>query len=117
MNVEDPIDVDDAELVRLVRDILGARLTAYVAGVQETRIVRAWADRTAKPSDGVAQRLRIAYRIAAQIEDCEGSAVTQAWFMGMNPELDDQSPARILRAGNVDTLARVKDAAKKFLES
>src|SRR5690606_41381485 len=44
--------------------------------------------------------------IAAQIEVGEGSAVTQAWFMGMNPKLDDQSPARILRAGNVDTLAR-----------
>lgn len=62
---------DDGEIVGRVRDILGARLTAYIASVQETRIIRTWADGTARPSAGVAQRLRVAYRIAATVAQHE----------------------------------------------
>jgi hypothetical protein len=35
----------------------------------------------------------------------------RAWFMGMNPELDDQAPARVLRREP----ERVLQAARQFL--
>jgi hypothetical protein len=28
--------------------------------------------------------------------------VAQAWFQGLNPQLDDRSPARLLRDGDLD---------------
>lgn len=107
---------DDGEIVRQARDILGARLTAYIAGVQETRMVRAWADGTASPSHGVAQRLRLAHRIAVEIAQHEGNEVTQAWFMGMNPLLDDMSPAQTIRESHPGTVqSTIASAAQSFI--
>jgi hypothetical protein len=40
MNSDNPEHLDDREIVKGVRDILGARLTACVAGVAETSIVQ-----------------------------------------------------------------------------
>lgn len=109
-------DYDDAEIVRRVRDILGARLTALIAGVAETRIVRAWADGTETPSPEVSQRLRLAYRIAAEVAQHEGREVAQAWFMGLNSLLGDVSPARIIRESHTVTVhSQIASAARNFI--
>ena len=87
------IRVGQAELITGLRDLLGARLVAYLAGVQETRAVRQWADgtRTIRDLDDE-QRLRIAFLTARDSRE-----VAQSWFQGLNPQLDDRSPARVLR--------------------
>lgn len=102
MSADDQDDYDDGEIVCRVREILGARLTAYIAGVHETQIVRAWADGTVTPSPEVSQRLRLTYRIAAEVAQHEGNEMAQAWFMGVNPGLDDAAPARLIRDGDLD---------------
>jgi hypothetical protein len=105
-----------AELVTALREILGAKLVAYIGGVKETRAVRQWAEGSRKiASRDDVERLRVAYRAARMINVRDKTQVVQAWFQGLNPFLDDVSPARLLRDGDVATDGpRVIAAARQF---
>jgi hypothetical protein len=85
-----------------LRELLGARLVAYLGGVRETRAVHEWADESRQPSAEVQQRLRLALQVALPIAEADGTEVAQAWFQGLNPELEDRSPARMLRDGEIE---------------
>ncbi|THJ65632.1 hypothetical protein E8P82_11720 [Arthrobacter echini] len=98
----DSIRLREDRLVYELREILGAKLVAYLGSVKETRAVRQWADGERKPSAEVMQRLRDAYHVAALLHQHETAPVVQAWFMGMNPQLDDVPPARLLREGRLE---------------
>ena len=54
-----------------------------------------------KPSADVMHRCT-AYHVAALLAERDSRAVVQAWFQGMNPQLDDVPPARLLREGQLD---------------
>jgi hypothetical protein len=99
-----------------LRELLGARLTAYIGSVSETRAVRQWAEGQRAPGELAQQRLRIALQVALVLADVDGREVTQAWFQGLNPQLDDRSPARLLRDGEIDEAGpAVIAAARAFL--
>ncbi len=109
--------MDDADLVIAVRDLLGAKLTAYIGGVKSTRSVSQWADGVASIRDSDArERLNLAYRAATIIVGRDSPRVAQAWFQGMNPMLEDRSPARVLRESDPDSpeAASVLAAARKL---
>jgi hypothetical protein len=99
-----------------LRELLGPKLTAYLGSVKETRAVNQWADDGRAPSEQVQQRLRLALQVALLIADADDAAVTRAWFQGLNPQLDDRSPARLLREGDLDEVGpAVLGAARAFL--
>ena len=103
-------------LVDELRRTLGAKLVAYIAGVTETRAVREWAEGTRKPSPSAVQTLRLAYRIVRLIEQSEGAGIVAPWFQGMNPQLGDRSPARVLRDDPTEQAhAAVLSAANLFV--
>lgn len=104
-----------AELVDSLRDLLGARMVAYLGSVKETRAVHQWAEGERAPSPQAVRRLRTAYQTAAILRARDADAVVQAWFQGMNPLLDDAAPARLLREGDLDAAGpRVLAAARTF---
>ena len=105
-----------AELVTALRDLLGAKLVAYLGRVKETRAVRQWADGTRSIGNSAdVDRLRVAYRAAAMVTARDSSEVAQAWFQGLNPLLDDRSPARLLRDGDLEEVGpQVLTAARQF---
>lgn len=105
------------ELVAGLRELLGARLVALIAGVGETRAVHEWADGTrAVRNPDVLPRLRLAYQAALLVSQRDSAAVAQAWMQGMNPYLDDRSPAMLLREGEVEEVGpRVLAAARQFV--
>lgn len=112
---QDSIRWSPAEVTGKLRDILGARLVAYLGSVKETRAVRQWAEGERTPSAEVVLRLRTAYHAAALLREKDSAAVVQAWFQGMNPRLDDVSPARLLRDGDLDQVGpQVLAAARAF---
>ena len=112
---QDSIRLPDDVLVRELRDLLGAKLVAYLGSVKETRAVRQWADGERKPSSEVMARLRHAYHVAALLAERDSRGVVQAWFQGMNPQLDDIPPARLLREGQIaDSAQAVLAAARAF---
>lgn len=64
--------------------------------------MREWADGVRAPRSDALQRIRMAYRVATLLSQHESARTVHAWFQGLNPMLQDQSPARVLRDGNVD---------------
>ena len=111
----DAIRRDASELTTGLREILGAQLVAYLGSVRETRAVREWAEGTRRPSAATVERLRLAYRAARLLERRESRGVVQAWFQGLNPQLQDESPAKVIREGNPDQVgAAVLAAARSF---
>jgi hypothetical protein len=62
--------------------------------VKETRAVHEWADGARTPSAETVRRLRVALQVAPAIARVDGDDVAQAWFQGLNPQLEDRSPAR-----------------------
>jgi hypothetical protein len=95
------IRLDFPILVKELSNILGAKLVAYVAGVSETRAVREWIEEGREPRDSTKERLQLTYRLARTIEAHDSAGVARAWLQGLNPQLDDRSPARMLREGDV----------------
>ena len=102
-----PIQLVAAELSR----VLGRELVGIIAD-KEDRTVRRWLAGDSRPSGATAARLRDTYQIVELLRSEEGDHTIRAWFMGMNPQLDDSSPAEVLEEG------RVRDvmlAARAFL--
>lgn len=108
---------DPAGVVRELRNALGPKLVAYIGSVKETRAVRQWAEGERSPSSESQRRLRLALQVTYLLTRNESEAVTQSWLQGMNPRLDDRSPARVLREGDLEVDGpRVVDAARRFSE-
>jgi len=90
-SVQDPL----AEIVSFLRDHLGASLVAFIAGA-DTRNVHRWASGEVTPREGAERRIRAAYQVYKLLEPHEAPQTIRAWFMGMNPQLDDESPAEAI---------------------
>ena len=104
-----------AAVVDRLTDLLGAKLVAYLAGVRETRVVRDWAGGVADAHAPIPQRLRLALQVAMLIAQHDSARVVQAWFQGLNPQLEDRSPARLLREGDLHEVGpEVLSAARVF---
>ena len=102
--------------VKELAELLGEKLVAYLAGVTETRAVRQWARGEREPRDPIPARLRLALHVALVIASHDDARVAQAWFQGLNPQLDDRSPARLLREGELDEVGPlVLSAARAFV--
>ena len=110
--MREPFDV----VVKQLRELLTPRLVAYLAGVRETRAVHQWADGSRDVKSGeVEDRLRFALQVALLLNEHDAARVVQAWFQGLNPHLDDRSPARLLRDGELDEVGPlVLGAARAF---
>jgi hypothetical protein len=60
--------------------------------------------------------LRVALQVALPLAESESPEIAQAWFQGLNPQLDDRSPARLLREGELEEVGpAVIAAARAFL--
>lgn len=108
--------MDVPAVVKELEGLLGAKLVAYTAGVSEARAARQWARGEREPRADAAEKLRIALRAASMIAAVDGAAIAQAWFQGLNPQLDDRSPARLLREGDLAELGpEILGAARAFV--
>ena len=105
------------EIVAELVTILGKKLTAYIGGVKDTRVVERWiSEEVTEPYRDVDQRVRLAYRIAKTLSEHEHPRVVQAWFTGLNPELQERAPIRLVREGDVDKVGpEVLNAMRAFL--
>ncbi|GAC1356227.1 MAG: hypothetical protein NVSMB4_17050 [Acidimicrobiales bacterium] len=104
------------EIVTDLRQRLGVRLVALIAGVSETRAVHQWAtgSRDVRDPDTV-ERLRLLYQVVQLLVARDSDPVAQAWLQGLNPKLADRSPARLLRDGDLaDVGPAVLGAARAF---
>ena len=108
--------LDFPVVVKELRELLGPRLVAYITGVRETRTVREWAEGAPVKGTDTEPRLRAAFHVAAFIAEHDAPSVVQSWFQGLNPQLADQSPARLLREEELSEAGpQVLAAARAFV--
>lgn len=102
--------------VKELSQLLGRKLTAYIADVTDVRAVTSWEEGEREPRPHIPPRLQHALVVAKLIALHDDARVAQAWFQGLNPELDDRSPARLLREGELDEVGpQVLAAARAFV--
>ena len=103
------------ELVSRLGEAIGRKLTAYVAGVKDTRAVERWISGS-QPYGEVEPRLRLTFQVVRTLLEHDTPEVVQAWLMGVNPELGDRVPLRLLREGDLVVVApEVLAAARAFI--
>ncbi len=102
-------------VVRSLVSIIGRKQTAYIASVKDARAIDRWLE-NASPQKDVEPRIRLAYHVASMLHQVDSAGVVQAWFVGLNPELNDAVPITLLREGNLETDGkRVLNAARAFV--
>lgn len=92
-----------SEVARLLQEVLSRRLTAYIAGVKDGKTVSRWANAevTEIREHETEQRLRTAYEIAQLLLLHDSPQTVKAWFIGLNPQLDDRAPAEVIHEGQL----------------
>jgi hypothetical protein len=96
---------------------LGAPTTAYLSGADDTLAVDRWLEGE-RPDDLGWRRLQHAYQATRCLVEAYDDMTAQSWFLGMNPSLREESPARVLR--NTRDSRIFKDvvlAAREFAET
>lgn len=86
------------EVIDQLRGALGASLVGVIASVDRKTLQRWNPDR--RPRQAVAQRLRAAWQAYGLLAPAEDPETIRQWFMGMNPDLADVSPAEEIADGD-----------------
>jgi hypothetical protein len=109
-----PHDYTVAQIAYHLNDNLGPKLTAFMVGKDQQTVAR-WARGTQQPPRNdvdVERRLRAAFAVYQLLSENDTRHVIRAWFLGMNPQLDDVSPAEAIANGD---LRDVMAAARAFV--
>lgn len=102
-----------ASSVGFLVDLLGAKLIAHLCSVNVSTISR-WRTGKVTPPVDSERRLRETYQIARLLLQGDADHTVRAWFIGLNPQLDDESPIEAITNGNArGALA----AARSFLDA
>jgi hypothetical protein len=75
--------------------IVGRKLTAYIAGIKDVRALDQWINGT-EPYREIEERLRFTYQVVRSLSQHDSPRIVQAWLTGVNPELGDRVPLRVL---------------------
>lgn len=104
-----------SQLVEKLVEIVGRKMTAYIGGVKDARAVDRWIA-GGEIYGGAESRLRLAFQVARTLSQHDSPAVVQAWLTGVNPELGDRVPLRLMRENEIDAVApAILSAARTFL--
>ncbi len=104
-----------SDLVSRLADAIGRKLIAYVAGVRDVRAVERWMA-GGQPYGDAEARLRLTFQVVRTLLEHDPREVVQAWLMGVNPELGDRVPLRLLREGDLAVVApEVMAAARAYI--
>ncbi len=87
------VRADAAAIADYLQRLLGQKITADMAGTRDPKAVGKWARREQDPRPTALARLRTAYHVALLLESAYGQSAVRAWFVQMNPYLDQHAPA------------------------
>lgn len=99
-------------IARYLNENLGPKLTAHLVGKDPQTVARWVKGQQKPPQDEVERKLRGAFQIFSLLVQTDSRHVVRAWFIGMNPQLEDRSPADVIADG--DTRAAMV-AARAFV--
>ncbi len=94
---------------------LGQRITAYLSGLTDSKMVGRWAARKSQPRELSCFRLRCAFQATRLLTEAYDDDTARAWFFGANTLLDDRAPAYVLRHGETpEEMSLVVPVARDF---
>ena len=97
------------EITKFLEEVLTRKLIAYMMEVKDAKTVGRWASGDRNPGRETESRLRAVYQIFQILQAEESPHTVRAWFIGLNPQLDDESPATAIREGRAkDVLVAAK---------
>ncbi len=103
--------------VKYLRSHLGAPTTAYLSGADDAVVVDRWIEGES-PDDVRWRRLQHAYEATRCLVEAYDDTTARSWFLGMNPGLSEESPARLLRNSRDSRILQdVVLAAREFAET
>ncbi len=103
------------ELVARLTGLIGRKLSAYIGGVKDIRTVEGWMKGNT-PYGDAEPRLRLAFQVVRTLIDHDSPRIVQAWLTGVNPELGDRIPLRLMREGDLNVVGpEVMAAARAFI--
>jgi hypothetical protein len=104
-----------SKVVEKLVEIIGRKLTAHIGGVKDARAVDRWIA-GGEIYGNAESRLRFAFQVARALSEHDAPTVVQAWLTGVNPELGDRVPLRLMRENDIDAVApAILSAARAFL--
>lgn len=107
-----------SEIATFLRQHLGQRMTAYIGGVNDPKMVARWIAGQSRPRDHAQRRLREGYQAARLLVGAYGDETAKAWFFSSNMRLNDEAPAYVLRhARSWEELRLIIPAARAFVAS
>lgn len=105
-----------AVMAAFLQEVLGQKITAYLSGRKDAKLVGMWAAGKVTPGHEVRMRLQYAYHAARMIDAAYGKDTMQSWFFGSNTRLDDAAPAYVLRhSRELDDIRLIVPAARAFV--
>jgi hypothetical protein len=87
------------QITEYLEEVLGRKLVATLAGVKDQKAVGRWTSGEREPRRGAEERLRAAYQIFRLLMAVEAPHTVRAWFIGLNPQLHDESPILVIQEG------------------
>ena len=85
-----------------LQHLLSRRMTAIIANVKDGKTVTRWASgETTSIRLESEQRLRTAYEIMRLLLQYDSPQTVRAWFVGLNPQLGDESPIEVINEGRL----------------
>jgi len=104
-----------SKIVEKLVEIVGRKLTAYIGAVKDARAVDRWIAGGEIYGDAES-RLRFAFQVARTLSEHDSPAVVRTWLTGVNPELGDRVPLRLMRENEIDEVApAILIAVRAFL--
>lgn len=107
------VELGISDIVGALQAQIGQALLGVIV-TKNARTLTRWANGTVRPPQASEQLLRDTFQVVELLTSAESPEVARAWFMGMNPQLDDESPAEVLSTGRArDVMA----AARAFINA
>lgn len=100
------------DIVRQLHAVLGRNVLALIVNRSPRTIDRWVKDEDLRLDSGDDRTVRNTYQIYTLLSTVEGDHTIRAWFMGMNPQLEEASPAEALAE---DRFREVMASAKAFV--
>jgi hypothetical protein len=97
-----------ADIATFLQEMLGRNLVGHMTE-SDAKTVARWAKGENTPRPESEKRLREIYKIVQLIQTADSPYVVRAWLIGMNPQLEDEAPANVIREGRTrDALIAAK---------
>ena len=107
------VELASASIVARLQEALGRDVVAIITGKTPRQVSR-WVRGAAKPPLQEQRLLRDTFQVVELLAQVDPDEVVRAWFIGMNPQLEDAAPAELIAEGRVrDVMA----AARAFVNA